>query len=110
MEVGEIAEIILEANDLIGCLFSEIRPWTPEAVDNERLTWLRCYGVPCHAWSLKFFDFITCSIGKIVSLDDETKSQSCMDFTRILVKTKYFAVLNKIMNVAINYNFIVLKW
>ncbi|XP_058780930.1 uncharacterized protein LOC131655034 [Vicia villosa] len=72
MEEGEIVALISKANEWICQWFSEIRPWSPEVVDNERLKWLPCYGVPCHAWSFKFFDFIACSIGKIVYLDDET--------------------------------------
>lgn len=80
----------------------EIQPWTPEEVDNERLTWLQCYGVPCHAWSFKFFGFISCFIGKIICLDEETHKRTRMDVARILVRTKYSLVLNQTFNVEIN--------
>ncbi|XP_058727198.1 uncharacterized protein LOC131598634 [Vicia villosa] len=48
-EEGELSALIEEASDWIKQWFLEIRPWRPEDVDNERLTWLRVFGLPCHA-------------------------------------------------------------
>ncbi|MCI43571.1 hypothetical protein A2U01_0064808, partial [Trifolium medium] len=31
-------------------LFEKVVPWSPELITNHRVTWLRCYGVPIHAW------------------------------------------------------------
>lgn len=69
---GAVKSLIEEEKEWIGRWFLKIKPWSPEVVDNERLTWINCYGVPCHAWSFEFFDFITCSWGKFASLDDDT--------------------------------------
>lgn len=96
---GEIDVIVLEDKEWIEKWFSVIRPWTLDAVDNERLTWIRCYGVPCHAWSFKFFDFITCSVGKLIS----------MDVARILVRIKYSSYLNENFNMEINNNIFNIK-
>lgn len=103
-EEGENATTISKDKDWIGKWFSEIRPWTPDVVDNELLTYIRCYGVSCHAWSFKFLDFITCSPGKLVYLDKETNKQKNMDVVHILVRTKYSFDLNENFNVEINNN------
>lgn len=84
--------------------FLETRPWKHEDVDNERMTWLRVFGVPCHAWCLKLFEFITSSVGKYVFSYEETMKQTNMGVARILVMTKYCLVLNQTFNVEVNEN------
>lgn len=70
---GEIEALVKEARDYIGQWFSDIHPWYPADVDNERLAWMRCYGLPCHAWSIEFFEFVSNFVGVYVCSDDETK-------------------------------------
>ncbi|XP_058783963.1 uncharacterized protein LOC131658712 [Vicia villosa] len=52
-EEGEIKTMIEEDRVWIEQWFSDIHPWSPQDVDNERVTWMRCYGLPCHAWNPK---------------------------------------------------------
>lgn len=37
--------------------FSEIHRWGPKDVDLEIVSWLRCYGIPCHVWCSDFSAF-----------------------------------------------------
>lgn len=54
IEDGEIKNMISEGKSWWSQWFSDIREWKEEEVDNERVTWLRVYGIPCHAWSFSF--------------------------------------------------------
>lgn len=77
-------------------------PWSPKDVDHERLTWLKCYGLPCHAWCNQFFKFIAWCVGEFVSCDANTEKQKALDVARFLVNAKYSLNLNEIFNVEIN--------
>ncbi|XP_058761119.1 uncharacterized protein LOC131634461 [Vicia villosa] len=101
-EEGETKALIEEAKDWVGQLFSDIHPWSPGDVDNERLTWMRGYELPCHAWYPKVFEFISSLVGIYVCSDDETREHKRMDVARFLVRTKYSLVLNETINVEIN--------
>lgn len=48
-EEGELEVLVVEARDWLGQWYSHIREWRPEEVDNERVTWIRCYGIFFHA-------------------------------------------------------------
>jgi hypothetical protein len=44
-KVGEVKEVV----ETVGwwcSLFEKVVPWAPELVSNQRVTWLRCFGVP----------------------------------------------------------------
>lgn len=69
---GALETLVKEEKVWLGQWFKEIRRWRPNDVDNERVTWLRCYGIPCHAWCLEFFQFLTSPVGMSRSLDDDT--------------------------------------
>lgn len=49
IEEGELFELVESRKDWLIKWFLEIYMWDPMDVDNERLTWLRVYGIPCHA-------------------------------------------------------------
>lgn len=56
-EEGFLEAIISEGIVWLGRWFAEVRKWKYEDVDLERVTWLRCYGIPCHACVFSFFGF-----------------------------------------------------
>lgn len=68
-------------------------------MDNERLTWLRVYGIPCHAWSPEVFDFISKPVGTYVCSDGDTNKHTKMNVARILIIIKYSFVLNETYNI-----------
>lgn len=55
LEEGEMEALIEDANEWLGTWFKNVRKWSPSVIDNESLTWLRCYGIPAHAWTSDFF-------------------------------------------------------
>lgn len=78
-------------------------------MDNERLTFMRRYRVPCHVWSSSFFEFIFALMGEYVCFDDNTIIQINMDVTRFMVRTKSSMVLNEAFNVHANDEVFMLK-
>lgn len=101
-EEGGITALINEAKDWISQWFSEIYQWSSEDVDNGRLMWLFCYGLPFHAWCLNFFKFISSLAGECMCSDEETEKHMKLDVSRLLIRTKYSMVLHETMNVEVN--------
>ncbi|CAI8595929.1 unnamed protein product [Vicia faba] len=79
-------------------------------MDNERLTWLRVFGLPCHAWNPKVFDFMTKPLGHYVCSDEETSKHKNLDVARILIRIKYCLVLNETYNISINEKVFIIKF
>jgi hypothetical protein len=50
-KVGEVKEVV-ESVGWWCSLFERVFLWSPGLVSNQRVVWLRCYGVPVHAWVL----------------------------------------------------------
>lgn len=100
-EEGDIKTMIEEDREWIERWFIDIHPWSPKDVDNERVAWMRCYGLPCHAWNPKVYAFISSMIGFLIGADEETMKHRRMDVARFLVRTKYSLVLNETINIEI---------
>lgn len=52
--------------------FKEFCPWKPSDMDNERVTWTRCYDIPCQAWKPEFFKVLVEPMGVYLCSDDNT--------------------------------------
>ncbi|MCI15128.1 DUF4283 domain protein, partial [Trifolium medium] len=91
-----------EAKDWLEQWFRDIRLWNPKEVDNERIVWLRAYGIPVHAWNDGYFSAITASIGTFINVDDCTMKMDCMDVARLMVRTQGIGVVDTIVETVIN--------
>lgn len=101
--VGEDMEsMLLERKDWWDLLFVSIKPWKPSNIDDERLVWIKTYGIPCHARGESLFRSLVDSIGRFVKTDEETKLTSRMDVTRICLgykgKERVFATIKVVIN------------
>lgn len=85
----------------ISTWFDELRSWSAREIDNERLVWVRCYGVPVHAWSVEFFSFLISGIGEFICVYDNTLRKKSMDVARILYKTKVHDLVSRLIKVDI---------
>lgn len=45
-----------EGGDWMRQWFKEVLQWRPSNVKVVRVTLIRCYGIPCHAWNMEFFE------------------------------------------------------
>ncbi|XP_028215124.1 uncharacterized protein LOC114397228 [Glycine soja] len=93
---------IEEAKGWLQQWFKEIKPRNASIVDEERLVWVRCYGVPSHVWDSDFFSFLTKDIGVFVHSDDNTMKRKTMDVARLMVRTVKKEAINMIRKVCIN--------
>lgn len=78
-------------------------------VDDERLTWVRCYGTPVHAWSEEFFKFVVLGTGEFVALDENRAKRKSFDVTRVLIRRKGYDVINFVERFEINSELFVIK-
>lgn len=101
-EEGDFAEYIEDAREWLYQWFKWIRPWKPSDIDPERTTWLRCYGVPVHAWNLAFFSKLASQVGEFVCVDDNTERKRSLDVARILARTQVPETINRVTEVVIN--------
>lgn len=49
-EEGEVNALINDGKEWLLQWFEEVRSWSPRDIDNERLAWVRVYGIPVQAW------------------------------------------------------------
>lgn len=68
----------------------------------ERCVWLRCYGIPIHAWGTRFFEFISASMGVFMQSGDITLAKISMDVARIKIRTRCSTLINKVFSITIN--------
>ncbi|CAK8531108.1 unnamed protein product [Lathyrus sativus] len=101
-EHGEIRDLIREAESWWRQWFSVIREWKEEDLDKERVTWLRCYRIPFHAWNFYFFELLAKTHRNYVCVYDNTLKEYCMDVSIIMVMTNCAVVLNETFKVQIN--------
>ncbi|XP_045802504.1 uncharacterized protein LOC123896113 [Trifolium pratense] len=101
-EEGEVKALMEDARGWLEQWFKEIRPWSPREVDNERLVWLRVYGVPIHAWNDKFFSLIAKQYGIFLNADDTTSKKLSMDVARILIRTPGLKAIDDFISVKVD--------
>ncbi|KAK2412589.1 hypothetical protein QL285_047766 [Trifolium repens] len=82
-------------------LFERLVPWSPDLISNHRATWLRCFGVPLHAWGTDLFRSLAFKFGRFVEVDDATKSMRRCDIARIKVVTGEKRLIDSFMAVSV---------
>lgn len=97
---GKVFEdFVKDYEDLVESWFYDVRGWSPGAVAKERDTWVRCQGVPIHAWNHQFFEKIVSCLGHFVSLDSSTMNGKRYDVAIILLKTTSWETINRVIKV-----------
>lgn len=71
-------------------------------VDDERVTWLRVFWLPCHVWGVAFFEFISKLFGAFLHADDNTSKQSKLDMVRFLIRMGCSWLINETINAKVN--------
>ncbi|MCH84931.1 DUF4283 domain protein [Trifolium medium] len=101
-EEGEIKALMEDAGGWLEQWFKEIRSWSTGDVDNERLVWLRVYGIPVHAWNDNFFTLISQPFGTFLNTDESTSKKLTMDVARIMIRTPGLKAVDDFLSVKIN--------
>ncbi|PNY01681.1 hypothetical protein L195_g024982 [Trifolium pratense] len=101
-EEGELQALQDDAKDWLAQWFCLIKPWEPGCVDNERVMWVRVYGIPAHAWHVDFFELICKAYGFFINADDGTMKKNTMDVARLMLRTKRHKVVDDVFEAIIN--------
>ena len=102
VEEGAVEVFVDEGHNWWSKWFTSIARWKPGHVDDERLMWVRCIGIPCHAWTDDFFGVFAGLFGSFVRADCNTASRKVLDSARLLVRTRSRRWVNDMFQVKIN--------
>jgi hypothetical protein len=81
-KVGEVKEVV----ETVGwwcSLFERLVPWSPLLTSNNRATWIKCFGIPLHAWGNDLFRAVAFKYGRFIEVDEQSKNMLRCDFARI---------------------------
>ncbi|KAI5416291.1 hypothetical protein KIW84_041368 [Lathyrus oleraceus] len=95
---GEMKSLIEGGRYWLGKWFKEIRKWKSNDVDLERVMWLRCCGLPCHARNQRFFELVIAMLGVYICSGDNTSTKEKMDVARLMIRARC-ETSRKIINV-----------
>ncbi|GKU99946.1 hypothetical protein SLEP1_g12720 [Rubroshorea leprosula] len=98
----DLKDLIETGQEWLGQWFEEIKPWKPTIVASERFAWIRCLGLPLHAWKPEFFQSFGSLWGTFVSLDDSTSGKIRLDAARFLIATPLSEFISKSLTIKIN--------
>jgi hypothetical protein len=98
--VEEVKEMV-ETVGWWGSLFEKVVPWSPELVSNKRVAWLRCFGVPPHAWGADLFRSLAFKFGRFIEVDESTKDFKRCDFARVRILTSVETTIDSSMAVSV---------
>ncbi|KAL8547986.1 hypothetical protein ACS0TY_007323 [Phlomoides rotata] len=93
--------VIQELDEWITHWFEWCRPWREKDVCHRRKVWTRWYGVPAHAWTLRFFKLASVNVGSFVKLDAISEKKKRLDMARVLISAPYLNDVNQIFEVDI---------
>lgn len=86
--------MVKSGDRLLNQWFKELRELEPNGVDLHRVTWLRVYGIHCHAYEFKLFELVSKLFRYYICVDNETSAQRKMGMIRILIRTRCSMVIN----------------
>ncbi|KAK2455003.1 zinc finger CCCH domain-containing protein [Trifolium repens] len=75
--------------------FRSILEWSPELHLDRRSVWLRCRGVPLHAWDELTFRQLTDRLGTFIELDMNTANRTKLDVARVKISTSRMTFIDE---------------
>lgn len=101
-EGEEFMDLLRDAEECFQAWFDDISVWSSDVVVRERYAWVRCQGVPLHAWKEDFFRVIVMGVGSYVTEDLKTTKMQHLDMARVLIRTTSWEVINSVLKVCVN--------
>jgi hypothetical protein len=98
--VGEVKEVVETVGGWCS-LFEKVLPWSPELVTKHRAAWLRCYGVPLHAWGADLFRALAFKFGRFIEVDENTLKFKRCDVARVKILTAQKQTIDSSMAVKV---------
>ena len=82
-------EILREETEQASSLFYSLTKWNPKLWTENRLVWIRCWGIPVVAWKMENIRRIVAAVGDLVDVDDDVELMQRLDRARVLVRTSW---------------------
>jgi hypothetical protein len=75
--------------------FRSILKWSPELYLDRRSVWLKCRGIPLHAWDEVTFRQLAERLGTFIELDTNTANRSKLDVARVKISTSRMTFIDE---------------
>lgn len=82
----------------------------PKLMDSKRLVWIKCYGIPMHAWTKNFFKVLHSLFGEYMYTDKPTSNKEQLDVSHFVICTTSLDVINTIIMENTNGVYLLLDW
>lgn len=94
-------ELVKDESDMFEQWFIDLKAWSPELVQMERYAWIRCQGVPPHAWGEDLIRNLVVILGRYVYVDAPTTKKR-LDVAWMLIATSAQENINQMVRIKIN--------
>jgi hypothetical protein len=74
--------------------FRSILEWSLDMFFDRRVVWLRCRGVPLHAWDESLFSSVAKKFGMFIEVDGTTANHTKLDVARVKISTSRMAFID----------------
>ncbi|KAK6145750.1 hypothetical protein DH2020_019619 [Rehmannia glutinosa] len=98
----DMEDLLKEEYQWFESWFEWIHPWDSRAYRTERRCWIKCFGIPIHAWEPRFFHKIAAALGSLIECDRHTTDKDRVDFARLLISTKESFPIIKSLNILVD--------
>ncbi|GAU30343.1 hypothetical protein TSUD_212000 [Trifolium subterraneum] len=86
---GELEALCKAKTDWLCYYFKEVIPWSPSNFADNRVTWVKVFGIPLHAWGDNLFKAIGGKYGEFLDYDNITASRAKLDVARLKISTSF---------------------
>ncbi|GAB4836999.1 hypothetical protein Ancab_001914, partial [Ancistrocladus abbreviatus] len=69
--IAKMDQIVTKKGNALAKWFGKLHPWSKHDSGISREVWLRCAGIPLHAWNEEFFITLARRWGKLIDIDRE---------------------------------------
>ncbi|CAL0319643.1 unnamed protein product [Lupinus luteus] len=97
-----VMEVVKDVAEWFASTFLEVIPWNENCVPDCRFVWIRCFGIPVHAWTDIFLERLASEFGSLVSVDGNSRNPISFEFCRLLIKSSFLTRLDNSIGVAID--------
>ncbi|CAL0306408.1 unnamed protein product [Lupinus luteus] len=101
-EEGEMKALLCDECAWFENKFVAIRKWKPTDAVKGRFFWIRCFGVPLHAWEEIFFEKIALLFESFMSINDCTIFKKNLEYGRVFIASSSWSMVDKAIRVKIN--------
>ncbi|CAL0310742.1 unnamed protein product [Lupinus luteus] len=101
-EGEDLETFLIHAKQWISAVFSFFFPWSEELVVGFRDVWLRCYGLPLHAWNVALFEKLANHFGSLLPMEFDSALKLSFGPCWLRVRTNCCRVIDQTLVVRVD--------